>query len=151
MNVQPVKRAVKAVLYHLIPKQNGYANLRVLGGPAKGAKLRLDLRLEGSYWLGNYDRWIFEDIPFAKLITPGQVVWDCGAYVGFYSAVFRKLVGPAGQVHTFEAAAPNYERLRELPAINGWTNVVVHHMGSDPTTRRSSSWTTWEAPRVRTG
>lgn len=132
MNTQPVKRAIKTVLYHLIPKTNGYSDLTVLAGPAKGAKLRLDLRLEGQYWLGNYDSWIFDDIPFATLITPGQVVWDCGAYVGFYSAIFRKLVGSSGEVHTFEAAKPNYDRLRELPAINGWTNVHVHHMAVGP-------------------
>jgi len=132
INLRTIKEATKAMLYRLIPKDGGYSNLRVLTGPAKRTLLRLDLRVEGSYWLGTYDKWIFDQIPFSKLIQPGSVVWDCGSYVGYYTACFRNFVGPTGQVHAFEASTPNYQRLRGLPARNNWTNVFVHNVAVGP-------------------
>ena len=83
-----LKKTVKFFLWLLIPKKNGASHLTVLGGPAKGCILNLDLRLEGSYWLGNYDDWIFAGVPFEKFIKIGDVVWDGGAYVGYYTAYF---------------------------------------------------------------
>ena len=126
------KSIIKTLLYQLLPKKNGYSKLKVLSGPAKGAYLTLDVRIEGSYWIGNYDQWIFDAIPFSEMIKPGDVVWDCGAYVGYYTAVFRKLVGSEGKVHTFEAARGNYSRLKNMPQNNGWSNVFIHNMAIGP-------------------
>lgn len=130
--MKAIKSAVKSILYLLLPKKNGYSKLKVLNGPAKGMYLTLDVRLEGSYWLGNYDQWIFDNIPFEEFIKPGSVVWDCGAYVGYYTCVFRKLAGDTGIVHTFEASKPNYERLKRLPHINNWSNVNIHYLAVGP-------------------
>lgn len=127
-----IKKITKGLLYSIIPKTDGYSNLRVLGGPAKGAKLRLDLRIEGSYWLGNYDQWIFDAVPFQKLIKEGNVCWDCGSYIGYYTAFFRKLVGSTGIVHTFEASIHNYDRVKFLPELNDWKNVFIHNMAVGP-------------------
>ena len=126
------KTTVKLFLWMLIPKRNGASQLRVLGGPAKGCILNLDLRKEGSYWLGNYDDWIFGGVPFEKFIKKGDVVWDGGAYVGYYTAYFRKLVGNDGVVHSFEASSANFERLKSLPHSNGWENVFIHNLAIGP-------------------
>ena len=101
------KKAIKEVLYKLLSGSKGYSDLKVISGPAKGVKLRLDLRKEGSYWLGTYDKWLFDSIPFSNYISPGNVVWDCGAYVGYYAAVSRKIVGSEGKVYVFEASSNN--------------------------------------------
>lgn len=127
-----LKNAVKNILYTLVPKKNGLSDLRVLSGPAKGVRLRLDIRLNGSYWLGNYDKWIFDKVDFSKYIKPGHVVWDCGAYVGYYTAFFRKVVGDKGIVHTFEASVSNYDMVKVLPANNKWTNVHIHNLAVGP-------------------
>jgi FkbM family methyltransferase len=127
-----IKTIIKNVLYYLVPKKNGYSNLSVKAGPAKGVKLRLDVRKEGSYWLGNYDQWIFDRIDFEKYIKPGDVLWDCGAYVGYYTAIFRKLSGENGKVYTFEASNKNYDRLKELPVLNEWSNVHIYNMAVGP-------------------
>lgn len=126
------KKAVKNLLWLLVPKKNGASHLKVLGGPARGCILNLDLRLEGSYWLGNYDDWIFAGVPFEKFIKKGDVVWDGGAYVGYYTAYFRKLAGKEGTVHSFEASSTNYERLKSLPQSNGWNNVFIHNLAIGP-------------------
>ena len=127
-----IKKIVKALLYKLLTGKKGYTDLKVLSGPAKGAKLRLDIRKEGSYWLGNYDRWIFDAIPFNKIIKPGFIIWDCGAYVGYYTAAFRKIIGDKGLIHVFEASNNNYERLKFLPKLNNWDNVKILNMAVGP-------------------
>ena len=127
-----VKAFIKNSLFKLLSGSKGYSDLSVLSGPAKGTKLRLDLRKEGSYWLGTYDKWLFESLPFSNFIKPGDVVWDCGAYVGYYAAVYRKLVGATGKVYVFEASSDNYSRLKYLPEINGWSNVVVLNKAVGP-------------------
>lgn len=106
--------------------------MRVLSGPARGARLTLDLRIEGSYWLGTYDRWILDRFPLAEWLPRGAVAWDCGSYVGYYAAIMRLAVGPTGGVHVFEASSANYRRLANLPRINDWDNVKVWNMAVGP-------------------
>jgi len=133
-----LKGFIKYILWSILPKKNGGTVLKVRNGPAKGVKLNLDLRKEGSYWLGNYDQWIFDSISFSELIKKGDVVWDAGAYVGYYTGVFRKLVGDTGNVVTFEASTTNYNRLKHLPSINKWDNVSIHYLAVGPDHSRIS-------------
>jgi len=53
----------------------------------------------------------FEDALFAA-IQPGDVVWDVGANVGYYTRKFAEAVGPNGQVVAFEPFPSTVERLR---------------------------------------
>lgn len=127
-----IKKFVKEIFYRLLSGKNGYSDLKVLSGPAKGCKLRLDIRKEGSYWLGNYDKWIFDVVPFDKIIKPGFVIWDCGAYVGYYTAAFKKIIGDRGIIYVFEASKKNYERVKILPELNEWDNIKVLNMAVGP-------------------
>jgi len=131
-----LKEIVKLILFKILSDKYGYANLTIRTGIAKGVILRLDLRVEGSYWLGNYDQWIFNSVPFRQVIQPGQVAWDCGTYVGYYTAVFRTLVGDTGRVVGFEASNNTYERVKKIPFLNKWDNVIIHNyaIGPDHTT-----------------
>lgn len=101
--------------------------LRVLRGPARGSVLNLDLRSQSAYWIGTYDSYSFDRIPFRLFVQPGQTAWDCGAYVGYYTAVFRKHVGSSGWVHAIEASSINHDLLAPLPRLNDWNNVTIHH------------------------
>jgi FkbM family methyltransferase len=51
-------------------------------------------------------------------LSPGDIVIDAGANVGYISAVAASLVGPAGEVHGFEPLRECYERLRVVQALN---------------------------------
>jgi FkbM family methyltransferase len=128
------RTAAKQLAWLLLGSRHpsGLAKVRVLSGPARGTRMELDIRREGSYWLGNYDDWILSRINLSKLIQPGAVVWDCGAYVGYYAAVFRKIVGASGRVIVFEGSRANFERVVRLPVLNGWKNVEVHHRAVGP-------------------
>lgn len=47
-----------------------------------------------------------------EAIKPGDVIWDVGANVGYYTRKFSDSVGPAGQVFAFEPFPATAARLR---------------------------------------
>lgn len=123
------KSILKEIAWLACTATRGQTNspFRVLRGPARGAVLNLDLRSQAAYWIGTYDAYAFDRIPFRQFVLPGQIAWDCGAFVGYYTAVFRRLVGSLGWVHSIEASSLNLRPLMQLPRLNGWSNVTVHH------------------------
>jgi FkbM family methyltransferase len=129
-----IKQCVKYLLWcsHRIITGRELAKLRVRGGPVKGVWIEFDLRKEGSYWLGTYDDWLLQRLSISHWLKHGQVAWDCGAYIGYYSALFRTLVGEQGKVITFEASSANYQRVARLPKLNDWDNVEVHWLAVGP-------------------
>jgi FkbM family methyltransferase len=126
------KSIIKNILFSFLSKEKGYSDLKVLTGQAQGVTLRVDMRKEGSYFLGTYDKWIFDKIKFSNYIKPGMIVWDCGAYIGYYSAVFRKCIGETGSIWTFEASTKNYNVVKEVPTLNKWKNVHVLNLAVGP-------------------
>lgn len=130
--MRKIKKNIKTILYKLLSGKKGYADLKILSGPAKGTKLRLDIRKEGSYFLGTYDKWIFDRMKFSELIKPGMIAWDCGAYIGYYTAVFRKCLGTTGAVYTFEASSKNYNVVKHLSELNSWNNVHIVNCAVGP-------------------
>ena len=127
-----MKNLIKQFAFKLLAQGPNGGPVRVLRGPARGTYLDLDLRSQASYWIGQYDRWILDRVPLEVLIKPGEVAWDCGAFVAYYTALFRKLVGESGDVHAFEASPANAARILELPNLNGWRNVSVHQFAIGP-------------------
>jgi len=127
-----IKTFIKNIIWKFISDKDGFSNVKVLGGPAKGARLRLDIRKGGSYWLGNYDQWIFDRVPLQKILKPDWVIWDCGAYVGYYTAVFRKIISDKGKIFTFEAASNNYNMVKVIPELNNWKNVSILNLAVGP-------------------
>ena len=64
----------------------------------------------------------------AGLARPGDVVVDGGANVGIWSLVAASVVGPAGAVHSVEAAPETARMLRRNIEINGFDHVQVHEV-----------------------
>lgn len=64
----------------------------------------------------------FQAIP--RLMRPGDVAFDIGANVGFYTVLLSRLCGPAGHVWAFEPVPETYWRLRETLALNRCENVT---------------------------
>jgi FkbM family methyltransferase len=97
----------------------------VLRGAARGLWLELDLLGggENAYWMGRYDARILRLL--AALCRPAWTVWDVGACIGFYSAFFARLVGPAGRVVAFEPHGDNLRRTKVNTALNQCRNVTL--------------------------
>lgn len=102
----------------LVPK---LTPLPILSGPLAGKRW---LSTSGTHgcWLGTYEA------PLQRLLAdalrPGDVFYDIGANVGFFSLLASQRVG-AGRVIAFEPLPANLELLRRNLALNGADNVSI--------------------------
>ena len=122
-----------------------WARLRCLG-PLPGAEGVLDLggaRLRVVFgddpemrrmWFGAYELETVELL--RRFLRPGDTFIDAGASIGYITAVAASLVGPAGQVHSFEPVPALFARLRETATLNPGLRIetVAAALGRDPGT-----------------
>jgi FkbM family methyltransferase len=55
-----------------------------------------------------------------ELLRPGQVAYDIGANLGYFSAAMAQAVGPTGRVYAFEPVPDTYARLELCRSLNGF-------------------------------
>jgi FkbM family methyltransferase len=63
-----------------------------------------------------------------RSLAPGDVAWDVGANLGYFSAVMAQCVGPAGRVVAFEPVPPTYERLCQCKLRNGFSQMTTFQL-----------------------
>jgi len=90
-------------------------------GPLKGKRWHLTTR--SRFWQGRYEP--HQTRLFVETVKPGEVVYDVGAHVGYYSVLASTLVGASGHVLAFEPVPANLYYLRRHLQINGCQNVTV--------------------------
>jgi FkbM family methyltransferase len=100
---------------------------QVEAGPAKGIWLRLNPRT-GQHYLRGEGEAATQDTLVERL-RPGEVFYDLGANIGFFSMLAARLVGASGKVFSFEPDAEVAARLRENAERNGFANVTVTEAG----------------------
>jgi FkbM family methyltransferase len=111
-------RLLRAPL-RLIPNQ---AQLPILQGNLRGKKWIVGASNHGC-WLGSYE--YEKSRAFAQTIGKGNVVFDVGANVGYYTLLAAVLVGEQGRVVAFEPVPHNVCYLKEHLRLNAITNVTV--------------------------
>lgn len=94
----------------------------VLQGPLRGRRWVVGASIHGC-WLGWYERPKQER--FVRHVRPGDVVYDLGANVGFYTLLASRAAGPHGRVVAFEPVPRNLDFLRRHIELNRCDNVVV--------------------------
>jgi FkbM family methyltransferase len=62
-----------------------------------------------------------------KHLSPGMIMLDVGANIGYISAVAASCVGTAGEVHGFEPLMECFERLQELKGLNPQFPLFFHN------------------------
>ncbi|MBK6004586.1 FkbM family methyltransferase [Ramlibacter ginsenosidimutans] len=62
----------------------------------------------------------------ARLLPAGGTVLDIGAFVGSHTLAFARMVGPQGQVHSFEPRSAIRQLLQSNVDRNGLSQVRVH-------------------------
>ena len=124
MTRKGIKRLVFGAYTNLLGDQEGYVPIRVLSGLGRGLRLRLNLvgGLETGYLWGNYESAVVNRL--VSLVKPGMVVWDCGCYLGYYTCIFARLVGPSGIVVAIEPDETNLNRIKRHVKSNGFENVI---------------------------
>ncbi|NES66830.1 MAG: FkbM family methyltransferase [Okeania sp. SIO2D1] len=60
-----------------------------------------------------------------KYLRSGDVFYDIGANVGFFSTIAGKLVNDSGQVYAFEPAPANLYAIKHNIQLNGFSNTEV--------------------------
>jgi FkbM family methyltransferase len=91
----------------------------VTGGVLAGHALRLPAN--GEAWVDAMLASRYEPVFTAALldtVRAGDVCYDLGAHIGYYSLVMALRAGAGGAVHAFEPYAPNAARLRDHAARN---------------------------------
>jgi FkbM family methyltransferase len=103
----------------LIPKGS---EIRVMSGPLKGMRWITDAS-NATCWLGVYEN--DKQRAMQELMMPGQVMFDLGANVGFYTLIGSRMVGDGGRVIAFEPARRNLPYLHRHLALNNIKNCEV--------------------------
>lgn len=67
----------------------------------------------------------YETELFTESITPGMVVVDVGANIGYYTLLAARAVGPEGRIVAFEPDPLNFELLSRNVASNGFADRVI--------------------------
>lgn len=99
-------------------------------GAARG--LRIDpAGAHPGYALGTSEPLLQEAL--VQLLGPGDVFYDLGANVGFFTLLAARLVGPEGVVVAFEPDPRNAAALRSNIALNRLANVAVVQKGVSDT------------------
>jgi len=93
----------------------------VEGGEGAGLKLRLPQN--SDYISGQSETPVQREL--ARRVRPGDVIYDIGANVGFFSLIAARLVGHTGCVYSFEPVAENAASTRENVRLNDLRNVTL--------------------------
>lgn len=110
----PLTRLIRRTLNRAAPQ--GLTRVQVAAGVLKGCEFRLDLHAEKDLWLGTYEAQLLDQL--TSLISPGMIVYDVGANLGYLTVAFARLVGRQGAVHAFEPLPANVTRLRHSVLAN---------------------------------
>lgn len=62
---------------------------------------------------------------FTQHLKPGNVFYDIGANVGFFSIIAAKLVGDKGKVYAFEPGEGNASSIRHNARLNNFNHIEV--------------------------
>jgi FkbM family methyltransferase len=79
----------------------------------------------GHQWIMYKQYEPFETKIIKSVLTPGMIVYNIGANIGYYTLVASDIVGSSGQVIAFEPADSNLELLHRTIGENQLTNVQV--------------------------
>jgi FkbM family methyltransferase len=97
----------------------------IMQGPMKGMRWVVGSGDHG-YWLGSYEL-AFQNL-FAGTVQTGDVVFDIGAHVGYYTMLAARRVGPNGHVYAFEPLPRNAAFLTRHILINDLDNVTLRQL-----------------------
>jgi FkbM family methyltransferase len=106
------EKLLPAERYLIVPIQYGFS-------------LKLDLTEPAQrkiYFFGDYDE-RHEITLLRRILLAGDIFWDIGANIGFYTLTASRLVGPGGRVVSFEPAAHAWKSLITNLSLNQIANV----------------------------
>lgn len=106
---------------------NGGESFRVEHPLAPGCSLDFHPGFDHrSYFLAAYEPAVSRALMAST--RRGDVVFDVGAFVGYYTVLMSTLCGPEGHTYAFEPEPRAYARLQKNLEMNGLTNVTPYQL-----------------------
>jgi FkbM family methyltransferase len=96
----------------------------------RGFRLKLDLQdLEQRkiYFFGHYHE-RYEAKIIDSLLEQGEVFWDIGANIGYFTLVAASVLKNRGQIVSFEPARVAFERLQDNISLNNFNNIIIYKL-----------------------
>jgi FkbM family methyltransferase len=97
------------------------AALPVLSGNGRGLRVRVGESVMRVASRGEPD----VEKAYLDLLSPGDIVYDVGANIGWYSLLAARVVGASGSVLAFEPSLENAVLAQRNAAANGLDNITV--------------------------
>ncbi|MBN1886766.1 MAG: FkbM family methyltransferase [Thermoflexales bacterium] len=89
---------------------------------------KFDFSLDRAVEVMYVDRYELEMLRLLRrLLKPGDTFIDAGANIGYITAYAASLVGPKGQVHSFEPVLAYYDRLADVARLNPDYGIYVNN------------------------
>ena len=95
-----------------------------------GRRFCVDPR-EKQYHMGLLGTGVYEPVETRVVmacVSEGDMAFDVGANIGWYTTLLSRLVGPRGTVHAFEPLASTYQVLTGNCNLNKCLNVVLNNI-----------------------
>lgn len=112
-----------AGLHRLTSRMRQAGPVTIRRGPASGMRIWSDGRSNLGYSLGTTE--LAVQAALEAHVRRGQVCYDIGANVGFFTMIAARLVGPEGHVYAFEPLPENAAALRRNRDLNKLEQVEV--------------------------
>jgi FkbM family methyltransferase len=90
--------------------------------------------------LGTYEMPVQE--VFSQYLKPGDIFYDIGANVGFFTILAAKIVGYGGKVYAFEPEPVNASTVRRNAELNNFAHVTVIEKAVSRSTGVEELWLT---------
>jgi len=126
--------------YSVVNKINNYtkSKLKTNYAVVQGHKMYLDPTDNLSLSIfGIYEPMETELVK--KELKPNNVALDIGAFIGYYSLIFARLVGNDGKVFAFELNPTPFSTLKKNIEINNYQNVILENKGVSNTDKNLKS------------
>ncbi len=95
----------------------------IASGLGKGLRIAVLPETPVSYWLGTHEPETQEAL--GQLVKPGMTVYDCGANVGYFTAMCARLATPGGRVYAFEPSPRSVACLSQVAELNGFKGIEI--------------------------
>lgn len=117
-----VENAMRWALNHIVGR-DWERPVTITAGYLKGLRINMRGSFMKAFWLGTYEEHLQRI--FVDRVKEGMVVLDCGAYIGFFTLLFAKLVGRNGKVFAFDPDPETRVALQKNIDLNRFNDRVT--------------------------